>query len=289
MRLWFILEYKLQTHCTNCIWSEHTCFSGSFLLKPKPEYSYQHREMLSTFLILPTNLFLARWRFQPVEHRTLFKLQNNLTDGYLQTLQWANRNRVRDATSPLENWSKFVCANWRRKEEQKNVHEIKNRHGAPTFVMDHNGGAVAAQYKSPFTAPFPEVPMFACVAPDFSCGDYLFALTGVKHSDFPADWARIKQRGSVTDWDYTQFIFQWLTPKHSLKEEKPPGRLISSCESRALRVLAARYCGWRTAHVVCIMLLLSYCFLFSPCINIIVCLGIIMQSNLIFLFTMWLG
>lgn len=40
--------------------------------------------MLSTFLILPTNLFLAQWRFQPVEHQTLFKLQNNLTDGYLR-------------------------------------------------------------------------------------------------------------------------------------------------------------------------------------------------------------
>lgn len=175
MGLWIILESKLRTHCTHLIWSEHSYFSGFLSL---PEFCYQHREMLSTFLILPTNLFLAQWRFQPVEHRTLFKLQNNLTYGYLQTLQWANTNRARDATDPLENWGKFICTNGRRRKNKRTFTKWKQ-----TWSANVGRGSRRRRHRSTIQAifqaadwhSFPEVLMFACVAPDFSCGDYLFA------------------------------------------------------------------------------------------------------------------
>lgn len=89
--------------------------------------------------------------FQPVEHRTLFKLQNNLTDGYLQTLQWANIKTRRKAQYPL--WKIGVNSFALMRGERKNKRMFTNVRGEPTLVTDHNSGAVAAQYKSPFTGP----------------------------------------------------------------------------------------------------------------------------------------
>lgn len=254
--------------------------------------------MLSTFLILPTNLFLAQWCFQPVEHRTLFKLQNNLTDGYLQTLQWANRNWTRDATGPLENWGKFICTNGGRRKNKRRLAKWKQTRRAdvgPGSRRCHRRSTIQAIVQGANRRALPEVLMFACVAPDFFLRGLFVCFNWCEAFRLSSRLRQDKAKRQCDRLGLYQVHFSvtntktFTSRKKIIIKKKAPRRLTSSCGTRVLRGPAARYCRWTTAHDVCIMLLLSFCFLFAPYINTTVCLGIIMQSHLIFLFTMWLG
>lgn len=113
-----------------------------------PFFCLWHREMMSTFLIPPTNLLLAQWFFQPGQQPSmcttpdLFKLLNNLTDGYLKP--WANRTCLPEITAHSENYRKLISTYERKASRDE------NRRGTTTLIVDHVGAAVSAQNKSSF-------------------------------------------------------------------------------------------------------------------------------------------
>lgn len=109
-----------------------------------------HREIVCTLLIPPTNILLAGGACKPGQQPSmfaapdLFKVLNNLTDGYLKP--WANRAWLQEITAHSENYRKLIST------YESKASQDENRRGMTTLIIDHVGAAVSAQNKPSFKA-----------------------------------------------------------------------------------------------------------------------------------------